>query len=52
MKNLLNLSFLLIELANELKFYETQGQDWGVILTKNKKMILIRKFKVGEVPKR
>jgi hypothetical protein len=37
-KNLPNLSFLLIELANELKFFETQGQDWGIILTKNKKI--------------
>jgi hypothetical protein len=37
-KNLPNLSFLLIELANELKFFETQGQDWGIIMTKNKKI--------------
>jgi hypothetical protein len=36
MRNLPNLSFLLIELANELKFNKTQGQDWGTTLTKNK----------------
>jgi hypothetical protein len=31
-----NLDFLLIELIIEINFFETQGQDWGVTLTKNK----------------
>jgi hypothetical protein len=30
-----NLDFLLIELIIKCKLNETQGQDWGVTLTKN-----------------
>jgi hypothetical protein len=31
-----NLDLLLIELIIEIEFNQTQGQDWGVTLTKNK----------------
>jgi hypothetical protein len=51
MRNLPNLDFLLIELIIEIKFNETQGQDWGVTLTEIK-IDPDRKFKIGEVPKR
>jgi hypothetical protein len=39
------LDFLLIELIIKCKLNETQGQDWGVTLTKKLKLILIGKFK-------
>jgi hypothetical protein len=45
MRNLPNLDFLLIELIIKCKLNETQGQDWGVTLTKKLKLILIGKFK-------
>jgi hypothetical protein len=45
MRNLPNLDFLLIELIIKCKLNETQGQDWGVPLTKKLKLILIGKFK-------
>jgi hypothetical protein len=35
----------LIELIIKCKLNETQGQDWGVTLTKKLKLILIGKFK-------
>jgi hypothetical protein len=44
-RNLPNLDFLLIELIIKCKLNETQGQDWGVPLTKKLKLILIGKFK-------
>jgi hypothetical protein len=45
MRNLPNLDFLLIELIIKCELNETQGQDWGVTLTKKLKLILIGKFK-------
>jgi hypothetical protein len=45
MRNLPNLDFLLIELIIKCKLNETQGQDWGVTLTKKLKLVLIGKFK-------